>query len=135
MQALLSKQTSSRNRLSKILKINGLFAFLCAIDLLLFSDWLAQVIGFAVPLYLQVLAVVLFGFSGLVFWISNHVEKHNWVSSIIQLDRSWVLGSGILVLFYSDLFSTLGLVLIAIVAIVVAIFAMLQNHYLKQLTV
>lgn len=125
---------SSRNskKLALVLMLNAVFSVLCAIDLIFLSNWVGSLIGITEVIYLQMLGGGLVGFALFVFWVSRNLERKNLVDLVIQLDRSWVLGSVLLLVFASQLFSQIGLIIIGIIAFIVLVFGELQNYFNKK---
>ncbi|TQV88386.1 hypothetical protein [Aliikangiella coralliicola] len=123
----------SNVKLNRVLVANAMFSILCSVDLLLFSDIIAEYMGGFDPQYLLILGVSLIIFGGFVLWVSRQPENARLASEIVFMDRSWVVGSVILMFLGSEWFSTAGLAIITVVAVIVAVFAELQNRYIKLL--
>ena len=122
-------------KLEKVLKLNAIFSILCAIDMLVFADLIANFMGFNQPIILQIIAPGLVLFGGFVFWLSRNLPNHKQVESVIWMDRSWVIGSVILLIVANSAFNYAGITLVATVTVIVAAFAEIQDKYLKQLQV
>ncbi|MCW8877358.1 MAG: hypothetical protein OQJ89_11030 [Kangiellaceae bacterium] len=120
-------------KLEKVLKLNAMFSVLCAIDMLIFSDLIASFMGFNQPIILQIIAVGLILFGGFVFWLSRNLPNQKQVESVVWMDRSWVLGSIILLVVANSSLSYAGITLVATVAVIVAAFAETQDKYQKRL--
>ena len=121
------------NKLSRILIANAIFSSLCAIDLIIFHQWIGELIGLQASGYLQLLGAGLVIFAAFVYWVSRAVEKTHWVKSVIYMDRSWVVGSALVLMIYSDYLSNWGVAIVILVALIVGIFAEMQNYYCKKL--
>lgn len=128
----MDDSSGNSKKLALVLMSNAIFSILCAIDLIFLSNWVGSLIGIKEVLYLQLLGGGLVGFASFVFWVSRNLEQQKLVSLIIQLDRSWVVGSILLLLFASQLFSQLGHIIIGTVALIVLVFGELQNYFNKR---
>lgn len=120
-------------KLNRVLLFNASFSILCAIDMLIFSQLIADYMGGFAPIYLQVIALGLIGFAIFVFWVSRQKNNRQLALSIVQMDRSWVVGSILMLVFANSWFSSAGLLIIGTVAVIVAGFGEKQNAYIKQL--
>lgn len=124
---------TSMSKLEKILKINAIFSILCAIDMLIFTDLIANFMGLNHPIILMIIAPGLILFGSYVFWLSRNLPNQKQVESVIWMDRSWVIGSIILLAVANTSLSYAGITLVAAVAVIVAAFAETQNKYLSHL--
>ena len=124
---------ASISKLEKVLKLNAIFSILCAVDMLIFADLIASFMGFNQPIILQIIAPGLMLFGGLVFWLSRNLPNHKLVGSVIWMDRSWVIGSIILLVVANSVLSYTGITLVAMVAVIVAAFAEIQKKYQEDL--
>ena len=81
-------------------KANAIFSTLCAIDLMLFPNLIAQWMHIANSVYLLTLGIGLLGFAAYVYWLSRRpvIDKPTGLQ-IILADIGWVLGSIVLILF------------------------------------
>lgn len=122
----------TERKLNRVLKLNAAFSALCAVDLLLFSELIAGYMGGFSPIYLQVIAVGLIGFAGVVLWISQQQDNLEWAMSIVHSDRAWVIGSILLLIFGHSWFSSAGLLMIGGVAVIVAGFGETQYKYIRE---
>lgn len=121
-------QTSAARR---FLGLNAAFSGLNGVVLLIAAGALASVIFSSpeswVPLVLRLLGVGLIGFAGLLTILArNKFVSKAAVNEIVFLDALWVVGSVVLVAFLGDLFSPTGLIIVTVVAMVVAFFAITQ---------
>lgn len=113
-------------------KFNAWFSGLCAIDILLFSQSLPSLIGFAHSEFYVSLAVFLAIFSMRLFWIGKSQRVYSveaW--SIVAGDVLWVLASIVLVASYEGL-TLVGIGLILVIAAAVFTFALGQAKGLLQ---
>ncbi len=121
------------------LKLNSQFSALNGIVLLLGAGLVAPLI-FAnpaawAPMGLRGLGVGLFGFAALVFALSkNKFVTRRAVNEIVLLDVLWVVASVVLIAFMGDLFTRNGIVLVTLVAMVVAFFAITQFASAAKIT-
>jgi len=124
----------SSDLLKKSLRGNAIFSALCAVDLMLFSEAIAGLVGIPDNGFLFSLGVSLLGFAAFVWWVSSqHPISPALAQSIIWMDAAWVLGSVILVLFKPAWLTVTGVLLIIAVAIAVELFAYFQYRGLKRL--
>ncbi len=113
------------------LKLNSQFSALNGATLVI-AGGLAASMLFADPAQwaatgLRALGVGLLAFAALLYVLSkNKFVSRPAVNEIVILDALWVVGSVVLLAFFSDLFSTNGLIIITVVAMVVAFFAIAQ---------
>ena len=122
------------NLLKKALRVNAIFSALCAIDLLLFSRPIANMMGGFDAIYLIFLGIGLVGFAALLLFVSERDTIDLRMAGFITfMDLGWVLGSVLLMIFGTAWLSTTGLVLIAGVAVVVAVCAYFQIKGIYQL--
>lgn len=119
--------------LNTTLKLNAAFSFLCGLDFILFDKPISAILfgkdlGSIAPM-----GIMLIGFAIYVFIVSilRNVNKY-LVGSIILMDAFWVLGSGLLVATSSALFTTPGLLLVSLVALIIAAFAFFQTKGLRM---
>ncbi|GGX42156.1 hypothetical protein GCM10007385_07180 [Tateyamaria omphalii] len=113
------------------LKLNSQFSALNGLALLLAAGTLTPVL-FAHPvdwaaLGLRGLGVGLLAFAGVVYLLSrNKFLSRAAVNEIVVLDALWVIGSVLLIAFFGSVFTTYGMVILTVVAMVVAFFAVSQ---------
>ncbi|WP_057938081.1 hypothetical protein [Algoriphagus resistens] len=117
--------------LSNILKINALSSGATGLLLVIFSKFSANL--FAVTLEIPFIST---GFFLLVFSVFVAYQAYQTplnvkdIVPIIWIDRLWVIGSLVLVVFLYDSISTLGVVIILAIAGWVGLMAYLQNSKL-----
>ena len=113
------------------LKLNSQFSALNGLALLLAAGILAPTL-FENPvdwiaLALRGLGVGLLAFASLLYLLSkNRFISRAAVHEIVLLDALWVVGSIVLIALFGNLFTTPGIVVVAVVALVVALFAIAQ---------
>lgn len=120
--------------LLRALRLNAIFSASSALMLLLAGPWVAAQLGLsgAIPVYVTAGLLTVFALQ-----LGNIVRTRKLrtleIAVIIIGDIAWVVGSVILVtLFYSSL-TTVGLVLVDMVAIAVLYFAIQQIRGLRAL--
>lgn len=113
------------------LGLNAGFSLIIGIDLLLATEMAVEML-FAVPAEWQGLTLRVLGIGLLIFAadlclmaLDRFVSK-GAVLLISVLDLGWIAGSAVLFLFFAPIFTDLGLIILAVVAIVVGICALGQ---------
>ena len=118
--------------MNKTLRINAGFSFLSGIDFLLFDQTIAQILAGSKIGSLAPMGLMLIGFSVFVFAVSMLRDVNKYlVGAIIAMDTMWVIGSIVLLAFGYAIFTTIGLLLIGLVAIIIAAFAYFQTKGLR----
>ena len=113
------------------LKLNSQFSALSGATLVLASGAAASML-FANPVDwattgLRGLGIGLLGFAALLYLLSRQrFVSRALVNEVVLLDTLWVIGSVILVVFFSHVLTTNGTILVVAVAMVVAFFAVVQ---------
>jgi len=113
------------------LKLNSQFSALSGVALVLAAGLLAPLL-FANPvdwaaLGLRGLGVGLLAFAGVLYLLSqNKFISRATVTEIVVLDALWVLGSFVVIAFFSGVLTTNGVLIVAVVAMVVGFFAVSQ---------
>ena len=112
---------------NRILNLNALSTAGCAVAMLLMRGLLYPLFGLSSPLLLDVIAVGLSAYA-LALWLVSRQEAISRRSLLLftLVDDAWVVGSAIVLeLFWADLAPAARALTIA-VALVVAVFAILQ---------
>lgn len=126
--------------LKKILGFNTTFSVMNGIAMLMWPKSLAGILfiaefelfGLSGAETLQILAIGLIVFATYVGFVAFKLPRLiGQVKLIIAADWSWVISTILLFIFTSSIFSTLGMVFFAIVAAIVAGFALKQSRCLK----
>ena len=120
-------------KLKIALKANALFSFLSGLTLLVFHQWLAEIMNIVNANTLLLIGLGLLFFAGTVFWTATRTEvnpKQIW--AIIWQDWIWVAGSALLILSGAFGISTTGYIIIGVVALIVGDFAVLQQRFLRM---
>jgi hypothetical protein len=130
----INLKSNSAKNLQRALLANALFSGFCGGLILLAESTVLGWLGIE-GLGIWPIGALLLLFSAYLFWmIRQRRLPRILVSGIIGGDWVWVLGSAVLLVLNAGLFSTTGVVLILDVAVVVAIFAVLQQRSLKKVT-
>ena len=115
------------------LKMNAVFSGLSAVAMLLAANWVAEQVGLPGPANVYAVAVFLLFFAAQLGNIVRTQEIRTWeIVAIIIGDLMWVAGSVVLGILYVQSFSTIGAVLVDVVALAVLIFAVMQIRGLRE---
>jgi len=123
---------SKEHPLIRALRMNAVFSAVSALFLFAAAPWLAAQLGLAdaTPVYIVAAVLTLFAIQ-LSAIVRTRKIRFLEVAVIIAGDLAWVLASIFLVALYYELITTLGLILIDVVAIAVLTFAVLQIRGLR----
>ena len=125
---------SKNTLLWRALALNAAFSSFSALLMLIFADWIAQQLNLAQTLPVILTACLLMIFALQLWNIVRTCQVRTWeIISIIVGDLAWVAGSFVLAGIYYGSISTIGLVLVDLVALAVLSFAILQIRGLRQL--
>jgi hypothetical protein len=114
------------------LKMNAVFSGLSAVAMLLAANWVAEQVGLPGPANVYAVAVFLLFFAAQLGNIVRTQGIRTWeIVAIIIGDLMWVAGSVVLGTLYIQSFSTIGAVLVDVVALAVLIFAVMQMRGLR----
>ena len=117
--------------LQKILFFNAGFSMLAASIILTSPLSITRLIGLSDAFWLQLIALGLIIFSALVCFVAvQKTASRSWVKLIISQDTLWVLSSILVLIFNPWHLNTFGLVLVAVIAVIIGLFAWLQNKHL-----
>ncbi|MBL1419393.1 MAG: hypothetical protein COC24_002670 [Alphaproteobacteria bacterium] len=126
--------------LKKILGFNAAFSLAHAVALLFWPVTLAHILfvpdftlfDLSAAVILQILAGGLFGFGAYVGFVAFKLPAlKNQARLIIMADWSWVIATILLFVFVGSIFTAAGMVFFAIIAAIVAGFALKQSRCLK----
>ena len=122
----------NNKKLSLALKMNAIFSATNGVALLLFHKQIAAYINFEYPQILLTIGFVLIGFSALVYRTAkaNNISE-KLVKFIIIQDWLWVIGSVLIIVLQAFGINRIGLIIIGVIALIVADFAIFQQRYLK----
>jgi len=114
------------------LKMNAVFSGLSAVVMLLAANWVAEQVGLPGPANVYAVAIFLLFFAAQLGNIVRTQAIRSWeIVAIIIGDLMWVAGSVVLGILYFQSFSTIGAVLVEVVALAVLIFAVIQMRGLR----
>lgn len=120
--------------LKNALLANATFSVLSGTGILLFTQELSKIFAGIAPIYLQILGVGLFIFAAYVLWVATKTPiVPAEAKAVTFADWGWVAGSVLLVIAAVDALSLLAIDLILGIALVVAVFAILQTKGLKRM--
>ncbi len=118
--------------LEKYLQYNGGFSLLSGSLLLLFSEFFANIFGLTDGLPFQVVGGGLLAFGAFVFFVSQRqLGNTRLIQVITALDAFWVLGSLGIVVFQLFNLNAIGYLLITLIMVIIAIFAVNQYRLNK----
>ncbi|TQV72158.1 hypothetical protein FLL45_18225 [Aliikangiella marina] len=118
--------------LRKVLFLNASFSVVCAFDLIVFSELIAGYMGSFSPLVLEFIGFGLIPFAVFVAWVALKTNNPKLVKEIVYMDRSWVVGSIVLLVFASNYLNLIGITIVMLVAVIVAGFSEIQNRLLTD---
>lgn len=125
----------NNKKLSLALKINAAFSVFNGLAMLFFHQQIAAFMNFGYPKILLIIGVTLLGFAALVYKTATaKIISEKMVKSIILQDWLWVIGSVLIIVFQAFDINRIGFIIIGVVALVVADFAIFQQRYLKAST-
>lgn len=123
---------NSNTFLKYVLRLNATFSLTSGILISLFSHKVSDIMGFKSTMALNYMGPILCGFA-IYVWMCASRQTRSHIKMIIFQDLLWVLGS--IILLFTDPFgiSVIGLWIIAIVALIVLDFALLQIWGLRSM--
>lgn len=114
--------------LNNTLKVNAGFSLLSGLDFIFFDKSIGRILSGGDFESLAPTGIMLIGFSIFVFIVSMMKKVNKYlVGVIIAMDALWVFGSAFIIATSYAMFTGLGLFLIALVALIIAVFASLQT--------
>lgn len=120
-------------KLKTALLANATFSSISGVTMLLFSNWISELMGIPNKWVLPIIGGgLLFFASTIVYQATRDSINSNPVKLIILQDLLWVVGSLVILVFGLFDLTIVGKILIAIVAVAVADFAFLQWWGLRQ---
>ena len=123
----------SNTLLMRGLKLNAIFSATSAVAMLLAANWVAAQVGLPGPGDVYAVGIFLLFFAAQLANIVRTGKVRTWeIVAIIVGDLLWVAGSVVLGALYFRSFSTIGAVLVDVVAIAVLIFAVMQIRGLRK---
>ena len=125
---------NSEVKLRNVLKFNATFSTVSGIILILLHKTVASWMNAGNSLVLMFVGIALLLFAGSLFMTAYKKELSiKQVKFIILQDWLWVIGSFIIIALQAFQLNTQAYILIAIVALIVALFAMGQRKFLKEM--
>ena len=124
---------SSATLLRRALLSNATFSALCGVLIIVFDDRIVSLVT-TVDYRLWPLGVMLVGFAASLLWFATRESLSvAWVRSVIAADFAWVVGTGVLLVGWHDLLSTVGIAVLIAIAAAVLLFGELQWVGLRRL--
>ncbi len=129
---LRTKNMKGQKLLNNTLKVNAAFSLFSGIDFIFFDKRIGRILSGGDFESLAPTGFILIGFAIFVLIVSmlKRVNKY-LVGAIIAMDVLWVIGSTFVIAMGFATFTTIGLLLIPIVAVIIALFAFLQTKGLR----
>ena len=125
---------ANSTRLRLVLRANAAFSADDGAALAVASTPIAALMGVAVPVLLVIAGIGLLGFAATLVWRTMRAEINpTEVWTVFWLDVGWVIASALILLLAPDWFSATGEWIVAIVALIVADFALFQYLGLRRL--
>ena len=121
------------NLLSQAIRGNSIFSAISGLTALVAAQPLAEFLGIPNSMILTVLGVGLILYAVFLFSQSREASVNRWVAlSAIEGDVAWVIGSAVLLFTDWVPFTMAGWWTIAVIADIVAVFAILQIVGLRR---
>jgi hypothetical protein len=130
---MLNLQSESARTLRNALRANAVFSAISGLIIVFAHAQVLQWLGLS-DISIVALGIGLMVFSAYLFWMSSRQAlQRELVTGVIAGDWAWVAASVALLVFKGGMFSTLGLFLVIDVAVVVMVFAIMQQRGLSRL--
>jgi len=124
----------NQKRLKQALLANAIFSSCSAIVMIFFSKSIAELMSISQSYIFLVVGIGLLLFAMLVYSNAKRNEiNRKQVQSIIVQDWIWVIASIVILGFQLFNISYTGYIIIGLVALIVADFALMQGYYLKRI--
>jgi len=128
---MLNMQTKNARSLRHALRANAIFSGLSGLVIVFLHGQVLTWLGIS-GVNIAFLGIGLVLFSIYLFWMSSREQMDkSMVVGVIGGDWLWVLASAVLLLVQAGAFSTLGMFIVADVAVVVMVFAIWQQRGLS----
>ncbi|WP_299256736.1 hypothetical protein [uncultured Aquimarina sp.] len=121
------------NELQKALKINALFSSISGIIMILFSNQIAKLFGTDNSSIFWIVGLILIYFT-ITIWYEISKQRKTAVLWIIIQDFLWAIGSIILILFNPFGITSLGNIIIGIIASIVLLMGVNQIRAFNKKT-
>lgn len=133
MAVQLPATTTYSNVLRRALQVNGLFSAISGVVLAVLPTQVSSFLGLDMPGLINFLGAGLIGFAVALFWLAAEPRIHRSLAlTVILLDIAWVVDSVWLLITDIVPLTTHGMWAIAMVAGMVALFAVLQSYGLRR---
>ncbi len=114
--------------LNNTLKVNAGFSLLSGMDFIIFDKSIGRILSGGDFESLAPTGIMLICFAVFVFAVSMMKKVNKYlVGTIILMDSFWVFGSAFIIATSSAMFTGMGIGLIALVALIIAVFASIQT--------
>jgi hypothetical protein len=110
----------------RILGLNALATAGCALGMLATRGTLYTLFGLETPVLLDVLAVGLLGYAGLLWLATRRPISRQTLMTFTAADALWVVASAMVLVLFWGQFDAIARLLVIAVALVVEVFATLQ---------
>ena len=124
--------TTKYSTLHTALGINGIFSGISGILFIAVAGPIATFMGLEAPGILRIIGVLLLIFAADLFWIAQGTINLRLATAVIAGDVLWVVGSAVILLTDLVPLTTGGKWGVAIVADIVALFAIWQFYGVRQ---
>jgi hypothetical protein len=133
MDTIIKPQASALGMMRSALRANGIFSSISGTLLIVLAEPVSILIGIQPSVVLVIIGLAVLAFAGLLLWATSRpeIDRRLTVTTVI-LDTAWVVASVTILLSGQPPLTTAGKWLIAILAIIVADFAVWQSIGLKR---
>lgn len=122
----------NKEKLKNVLLGNAVFSIISGLILIFFRNPIGELMRVKLPSILLYVGIGLLFFAGSIIWQATRTTfSGKRIKAIIIQDWLWVIGSIIIIALQSFDLSVLGYQMIFGVAILVGVFAILQQKYLN----
>ncbi len=119
--------------LKSALLFNAVFSTLSGLTFILFSRFVADLIGIGTPIVYQILGVGLLGFAGCLVWTATRTPINTFHAMLISLaDFLWVFGTVVVISVAFSALNSAGILAMLIVAAIVLFFGLNQLRGIGQ---
>lgn len=128
----METKDSAKRRLKTVLRANAAFSFVSAVVFISFTDWIAVVTGISNSPGIQQTGFSLVGFAAfllLVAGLGERLLRSPVIWGIVAADYIWVVVSIVGLFVWSDVLTTMGIYVVADIALIVGVLASLQALY------
>ena len=130
---MLNLQHETARSLRNALRANGIFSGISGLIIVLLHSQVLNWLGIS-GVNIMAIGIGLILFSTYLFWVSSREQLNkSMVTGVIGGDWLWVVASAVLLAFKASMFSTLGIIIVADVALLVMVFAIWQQRGLSRI--